>query len=349
MEEANLKSLMYIPSALLTVDRELNPLSGSRKGFSVFGVRLRQGASQQALQDLKGALSRESDFLDRVREAMDQARRPGNEAQFRWERGERIYQVTVGALERGSAQRYALQFEDVTQQSRFEETQELARRYLEDILNNIRLGVVVLNREMRITNMNRAQEAFLHRLGIWIGWLEAIGMPISELVPQDSETLWQEITDRVLAQGKTYGDARRVYSTSEGDLILSVEITPLRDQRGEVIGAIQVSEDVTERVRLEEELRDAEIVAERLEAVRETAVTVNHEVNNPLMSILGTAQILLLSNVDLSDDTREKLKRIERDVKRIAEVTKRLQTLDELKREDYIADGPKMIDLGLDE
>ena len=342
------KSLVYAPCTLVIVDRDLNPLSGSRKGFSVFGVRLRRGLSDDTLQDLHRAMRQEADFLKAAAQAVAQVQRPGSETQFRWERGGRAYEVTAGMLSRGETGVYLLLFDDVTQQMQFEETRELARRYLEDILNNIQLGVVVLNREMRITNMNRAQEAFLHRLGIWIGWLEAIGMPISELVPQDSETLWQEITDRVLVQGKAYEDARRVYSTSEGDLILSVEITPLRDQRGEVIGAIQVSEDVTERVRLEEELRDAEIVAERLEAVRETAVTVNHEVNNPLMSILGTAQILLLSGVDLSDDTREKLQRIERDVKRIAEVTKRLQTLDELKREDYIADGPKMIDLGLD-
>jgi len=124
-----------------------------------------------------------------------------------------------------------------------------------------------------------------------------------------------------------------MYQTEEGDLILSIEITLLRDQHGKAIGAIQVSEDMTERVKLEMELHDAEIKAERLEAVRETAVAVNHEVNNPLSSTLDMAQVLLLSAEKLDEDTRKKLEQIEDDVKRIADVTSRLRSLDDSKDE----------------
>lgn len=151
-----------------------------------------------------------------------------------------------------------------------------------------------------------------------------------------------------MGQGKGYEEPRRLYDTSEGDLILSLEVTPLKDQDGHVIGAIQVCEDVTERVRLEVELRDAEIVAERLQAVKETVITVNHEVNNPLTTILGAAQMLLLSQGEFSDKVRNRLELIEQEVKRIAKVTRRLKDLDELKTDDYISDGPKMLDLGLD-
>jgi hypothetical protein len=54
-----------------------------------------------------------------------------------------------------------------------------------------------------------------------------------------------------------------------------------------------------------------------------------------------------MSGKDLDAKTRERLEIVEREVKRIAEVTQRLQNMDELKNDDYIADGPKMIDLGL--
>ena len=50
----------------------------------------------------------------------------------------------------------------------------------------------------------------------------------------------------------------------------------------------------------------------------------------------------------MSDKTRERLM-IEHEVKRIARVTQRLKDLDEGKTDDYIADGPKMLNLGLDE
>jgi len=103
---------------------------------------------------------------------------------------------------------------------------------------------------------------------------------------------------------------------------------------------------VTERVRLEEELHEAEVTAGRLEAVRETAITVNHEINNPLTTILAIAQVLLMAPDKLYEKTLERLQTVEHEVKRIAEVTQRLQSMDELKRDDYIPEGPKMIDIG---
>lgn len=349
MQNEDLNWLIHVPSALVVLSSEMEPLSASRKGFSVFGVRSHPRSVEEGLGELVEAMTSEAAFLAQLQTARSRVQRPGGEAQFRWERTGRTYEVSVGGMDRMGQLCYVVLFNEVTQQIQFEETRELARRYLEDILNNIQLGVVVLNRELRVTNLNRAQEAFLRRLGTWINWVETIGMPVSELTPDDPKALWEEITERVLVDGKTYEDPRKVYSTPEGDLILSVEITPLKDQRGEMIGAVQVSEDVTEQVRLEEELREAELVAGRLEAVRQTAITVNHEVNNPLTTILATAQILQMSEGDLSDDIRQKLKQVEHDAKRIAEVTKRLRSVEEVKTKEYISKGPKMIDLGLEE
>lgn len=345
----NAETLLYAPCAVVVIDHTLIPLACSRKGFSVFGVRSHREPNPEDLVALKDILLSDQNLVSELKNTVNRLRRPGSDAHFRWERSGRTYEVSIGALNRGDDRSFWVLFHDMTQQIQFEETRETARRFLEDILNNVQLGVIVLNREMRITNMNRKQELFLQRLGVWLSWVEAIGMPMSELVPQDPVDRWAYITDTVLGQGKAYEEARRVYETAEGDLILSVEITPLKDQNGQVMGAIQVCEDVTERVRLEAELREVEIVAERLQAVKETAITVNHEVNNPLTTILGAAQMLLLSQDGLSDKVRERLQLIEQEVKRIAKVTQRLKDLDELKTDDYIMDGPKMLDLGLDQ
>jgi PAS domain S-box-containing protein len=338
--------LIHLPAAFLVLDGQLEPLSGSRKGFSVFGIRLRRGGITDAvLVSLREAIS-VSGFAEDFTVAVADIARPGGESQFKWERGDRIFQVGISQLGQESQVTYGCVFEDVTRQVQFEQTRDTARRFLEDILNNVNLGVVVLNDEMRVTSVNRAQEAFWSRLGVNVSWVEAIGKPVSELATTETAEPWDRITQVVLHEGKAYEDPRRHYDTTEGDLILSVAITPLRDQNGKLAGAIQVSEEVTERVRLEEELHEAEVVAGRLEAVRETAITVNHEINNPLTTILAIAQVLLMSGKDLDAKTRERLEIVERKVKRIAEVTQRLQDMDELKNDDYIADGPKMIDLG---
>ncbi len=299
------------------------------------------------MSELERAILADSDFSGHARGMMAGLSRPGSETQFSWDRNGRTYEVVISRMEGGTSEVYAFLFNDVTERMRFQETQELARRYLEDILNNIQLGVIVLSRDMRITNLNRAQERFLNRMGIRMSWVEVIGMEMAELMSEDA--IWSQVAEQVLDQGEGFAGPQRTYQTEDGDLILSIEITPLRDPHGKVIGAIQVSEDVTEKVKLEGELHDAEIKAERLEAVRETAVAVNHEVNNPLASILGMTQLLLLSAEKLDEDTLRKLKQIEAGVNRIASVTSKLGSLDKLKTKDYISEGPKMLDLGLGE
>ncbi|MFP6643316.1 MAG: histidine kinase dimerization/phospho-acceptor domain-containing protein [Candidatus Latescibacterota bacterium] len=107
------------------------------------------------------------------------------------------------------------------------------------------------------------------------------------------------------------------------------------------MGAILVLEDVTEKARLEGEV----IRMERLATVGQMVITVNHEINNPLAIINTSAQAARLLNWDLDGKTVAKLQMIEAQVKRISEVTERLRTMEEVESNDYIADGPQMIDI----
>ncbi len=87
---------------------------------------------------------------------------------------------------------------------------------------------------------------------------------------------------------------------------------------------------------------------ERLAAIVETAVTVNHEVNNPLTAILGNVQLLLLKHQNLDDELREKLKVIEASAMKIKDVTQRLMRLTTPRSVEY-SDGTKMVDISEEE
>jgi hypothetical protein len=50
-------------------------------------------------------------------------------------------------------------------------------------------------------------------------------------------------------------------------------------------------------------------------------------------------------NPDFDDKTTKKLLKIEEQVKRISLVTEQLRSLDEVSSQEYIAEGPQMIDL----
>lgn len=99
-------------------------------------------------------------------------------------------------------------------------------------------------------------------------------------------------------------------------------------------GTIELNQDILDK--------------ERLAAIIETAVTVNHEVNNPLTAILGNVQLLLLKNENLSDELKEKLKVIEISAMKIKDVTQRLMRLTTPRSVEY-SDGTKMVDISKDE
>ena len=87
---------------------------------------------------------------------------------------------------------------------------------------------------------------------------------------------------------------------------------------------------------------------ERLGAVQETAVTVNHEINNPLTAILGNIQLLLLKRQDLDAELVNKLKIVEASALKIKDVTQRLLKLTSVRSIEY-TEGTSMLDLSDDE
>ncbi|MCJ7508709.1 MAG: hypothetical protein MUO85_08280 [candidate division Zixibacteria bacterium] len=84
--------------------------------------------------------------------------------------------------------------------------------------------------------------------------------------------------------------------------------------------------------------------SQRLSAIMETTVAINHEINNPLTAILGNAQLLLSSKAKLDKDTLDKLKIIEDSALRIKEVTQNLMKIVEPVIVEY-AGGVKMVDI----
>jgi len=83
---------------------------------------------------------------------------------------------------------------------------------------------------------------------------------------------------------------------------------------------------------------------ERLAAINETAVTVNHEINNPLTAIIGNVQLLLMHRKDLDPELRNKLSVIEESASKIKDVTQKLLRLTSAHSVEYVK-GTQMLDL----
>ncbi len=333
-----MNGLRSLPIAAAVIDDALQVLDCSRRCLALFGV----GADGECVEaDLGQALTVATDLGDELALATARLVQPGDTEAFEWQREERLIEVTAIADD-DDGRTYLITFADVTDARRMEQIQQQARNYLEQILADIPLGVAVLDERLRITFVNDAGLRQLGRIGAKTELVDVIGAQMTDLLPGDVGQRWYELGGAARDEGQRADGARERFDLiAGGQLVVDVAAHPLHDRRGKSLGSILVIEDVTDKARLENEL----ISMERLATVGQMVITVNHEINNPLAIITTSAQAARLLNRDLDEKTVAKLLTIEAQVKRISEVTERLRTMEQIESDDYITDGPKMINI----
>lgn len=103
---------------------------------------------------------------------------------------------------------------------------------------------------------------------------------------------------------------------------------------------IELDEKNRELVATQEKL----VQAERLATIGQVAVSVNHEINNPLSTIVGNIQLLIRNFKDGPEELLSKLKSVEENAYRINETAKKLNKITSPVLKDY-AGGVKMLDI----
>jgi hypothetical protein len=162
---------------------------------------------------------------------------------------------------------------------------KLLKEFNESIVESINVGLLAVDLEGRVTHLNSALEHILD-----IKRDGALGRRVEELFSEDfAHTLSQ-----VLSQdGWRLKEIRNLYklhtATVAGrSLVLNIAIAPLQDSQAQT-GALVVVEDVTTRIRLEEQLQQRE----KLSSIGLLAAGVAHEVNTPLTGVSSYSQLLL--------------------------------------------------------
>lgn len=130
------------------------------------------------------------------------------------------------------------------------------------ILNSVSSGIVTLDRAGVVISVNPAAQAMLS-----LPEGGAIGRPLASLVPPDLlRGLGLTFTGDEL--GSTIHGADLAGELPErGRVYFRHRLSPLRDEHGVVDGYILVLDDETDRVRLEQDRRDAHVERERVQAI----------------------------------------------------------------------------------
>ncbi len=150
---------------------------------------------------------------------------------------------------------------------------------------------------------------------------EMVSLSIFDVTdPEDLET-----TRRMLERGRAGllqdTDYEKRYIRKDGAVVWGrVTANWLRDGELRATLAVSLVQDVTERKRLEQELRHAE----KMSAVGLLVSGVAHELNNPLAGVVGFAQLLL--KTDTEEKVRRGLERINQEAERCKKIVQNLQT-----------------------
>ncbi len=196
--------------------------------------------------------------------------------------------------------------------------QDLAgrERFIRDVVASLRDGVVVLDRERRVTGWNRAMAS---RSGVLAS--EALGQRLGDVFAGPGD-------DRVHAavEGIYRGDEeafvleRVQHETRQrGRVVLDVKGSAIRASDGALEGVVLLVEDVTERVAFERSLRQSE----KLAALGTLAAGLAHEINNPIGII--TSRIELMREdagvQGLPKEARDDLEVLDTHARRVARIT----------------------------
>jgi PAS domain S-box-containing protein len=199
--------------------------------------------------------------------------------------------------EHGKVSGCVLIFRDVTAQRRTEQdrtAQLLTARLLASIVESSDDAIISKSLDGVIRSWNAAAQRLFGYTAD-----EAIGRHISLVIPP--ERIAEE--DHIIANlraGQRIDHFETVRQRRDGGrLFVSLTVSPIKDDTGTVVGASKIVRDITDRKRLEDDLR--QLAASLSEADRrkdEFLATLAHELRNPLAPLCNMLEVMKRADVD---------------------------------------------------
>lgn len=239
---------------------------------------------------------------------------------------------------------------DVSERRHVEAALEASENLLRSVIDSSTDLIFMKDRDLRIVLCNQA-------------YASALGKPVAGIHGKsDLELGWdRELVEGAAAKGipgwqrddRTALSGEIVHVTSEpcnvpaGTRFFDTVKAPVRDARGEIVGLVGVSRDVTERVRAEREIQQLNAGLERRVAERTAELTavnqelesfnysVSHDLRAPLRHIDGYSKILLDTySQEAPEDARRCIDRIRTGAQRMGHMVDELLELSRTSRRE---------------
>jgi len=233
-----------------------------------------------------------------------------------------------------------LQSVNKTLQSLMQENRAVTE-FLNSILNSLSSGVIAMDTEGKISHMNPAARQML---GIDDERYERGELGYADVMHPVEHPECSAMA--AMRRSCVVENGEMIVKTGCGTtLMLAVSTSFLKNRGGEIIGAVELFQDVSKLKRMEDQLSQMKVLA----SLGEMAASIAHEVRNPLSGIGGFASLLAR---DLEDDPDKKIM-ADKIVEGVSSINQTIQTLLDFARREKLekngVDINKYLDSLLDE
>jgi PAS domain S-box-containing protein len=256
---------------------------------------------------------------------------------------ERVFSLSAGGVGQGTGL-IILNFRDVTEMREMEGELRTTKEFLENLINSSVDAIVAADMNGNIMLFNKgAEKMYGYRAEDVIGRMHVTqlypGMGAGEVMHRLRDPRWGGV-------GRLAPERREIL-TASGDVIPVSMSASIIYEDGEEVATVGVFTDLRDRMAIERQLseaRDQLTKAEKARVAAELAGMAAHELNQPLTSVLGYAEMLKARIPDSDVRLRRPVDTIFIQAERMAEIVRKIGRVTKYETKRYGA-NTDMIDL----